>query len=683
MTQSQGRTGVQEYKKRILVLVWAVGLGFSVLFFRLYNLQIVRGSELSERGQSNFIKRQPLPHDRGIIYDRYGRILVDNHLSLTLQLTPAFVGNRAEQQDTLNQLRELLHLSDERFESLEEALKLAKGLARFRPIMIKRDLNANELDRVESLRSLMLIHGVDIVKNRRRTYPHGALATHLLGYVNEVSQRDLDVARQKGNPYGYKMGNLIGRSGIEEHYEESLRGVDGYKEIVVDAKGRRVGERELARIEPTRRRVKPLPGKNLFLTIDLDLQREVEKVFFGQAGAVVVIEPDSGSIVALASFPDFDPNQISGALGVKEKQSIDKDPLKPWVNRYVQGQYAPGSTFKVVTALAALQEGLTTPSETVHCPGHFNLGNHTWRCHKESGHGLVNLKDALKYSCDTYFYTLGLRIGIDRLAQMGRSLGLGGLSQVSLRGEKKGIMPDKAFHDRVERKTGGYQKGMVVNTSIGQGAVLTTPLQIALTYAALVNGGQILKPRLVDKIQSADFRVSRRELLSQVVSDDAHRLSSDKNIRVVNFRGAKIIERVEGEGPKILERIDADVLRESKVSQEHLNMVQKGLEAVVMEEGGTAYYRRSRKTTMSGKTGTAQVVRLGANRLDSRDVEYFSRDHAWFAAYAPAQNPDIVIVVLNEHAGHGSSQAAPIAVAVIDKYFELKAQRAAFLGESL
>ena len=197
-----------------------------------------------------------------------------------------------------------------------------------------------------------------------------------------------------------------------------------------------------------------------------------------------------------------------------------------------------------------------------------------------------------------------------------------------------------------------------------------------------MNAGKVLRPRLVDKIQSADFRISTRELLSQKPKDEEHNTSSNHNVRVVNFRGAKIKEHIEGEGPKVLERIDKEILGELKFNPIHLEAVQKGLEAVAMEEGGTAYYRRSRKTTMSGKTGTAQVVRLGANRLDSRDVEYFSRDHAWFAAYAPAKNPDIVVVVLNEHSGHGSSQAAPIAVAVVDKYFALKAQRSAFLGES-
>ncbi len=680
-TQSHGRTGVQEYRKRLLLLLWVIGVLFVLLFFRLYNLQIVRGTELSARGESNFIKRQRLPHDRGIIYDRYGRILVDNHLSLTLQLTPAFVGSKNDQLSTLNKLEEILNLSPEAYGELQDALQKVRGLERFQAITIKQNLSADELERVESMRSLMLLNGVDVVKNRRRTYPHGALATHLLGYVNEVSQRDLDKARAKGNPLSYRMGDIVGRSGVEERFEESLRGVDGFREVIVDVKGRKVEEHAVGSLAPMRRRVEPLPGKNIFLTIDLDLQRAVEEAFFGQAGAVVVVDPDDGSVLAMASFPDFDSNQISGALGVEVKEKIDKDPLKPWVNRTIQGQYAPGSTFKVITALGALEHDLTTPEEQINCPGSFTLGNHTWRCHKESGHGLVDLKDALKVSCDTYFYTLGLRLGIERLAAIGRELGMGKVSEFALRGEKRGIMPDKAFHDRVERKTGGYQKGMVINTSIGQGAVLTTPLQVGLLYATLINGGRVLRPKLIDKIQSADFRISRRRLLSDDESVGTS-ATSFASARIVTFRGNRIAEEVSGQGPKILERAEAKELNRVDLPDAYFYAVQKGLKAVVSEEGGTAFYRRSKKNTMSGKTGTAQVVRLGARRDDAKDMEYFARDHAWFAAYAPAKDPEIALVVLNEHSGHGSSQAAPIAVSVIDKYFELKAQRAAFLQES-
>ena len=550
-------------------------------------------------------------------------------------------------------------------------------------MVIKRDLKADELERIESLRSLMLLNGVDIVKHRRRTYPHGALGTHLLGYINEVSSKDLDRARRKDNPYAYKMGDLMGRSGVEERWEPSLRGVDGYREIVVDAKGRRVPEYYLDKIGSSRRAVLPTPGQNLFLTIDLDLQRQVEDAFFGQAGAVAVIQPSDGSVLAMASFPDFDPNDISGALDINQKKSIDADPLKPWVNRNIQGQYAPGSIFKIVTALAALHHGLISPSEEINCPGHFVLGNHTWRCHKERGHGLMNLKEALKYSCDTYFYTLGLRIGIDRLAKMGRNMGLGDLSKVGLRGEKKGNMPDKSFHDRVERKSGGYQKGMVVNTSIGQGAVLVTPLQMAMVYSSVVNGGRVFRPKLVDKIQSADFRVTKRTILSEQELKSYQADMPRRDVRVLNFRGTNILEQIAGLEPQIIERIEPVVLRQMSIHAGHFEEVRRGLWAVASEEGGTAYYRRSKKVSMGGKTGTAQVIRLGANRLKADEMKYFSRDHAWFAAYAPSEKPEVVVVVLNEHSGHGSSQAAPIAVSVIDKFFELKAQRAAFLEESL
>ncbi len=648
----QSRNAVKWFRGRLLIASAIITVAFLGLIVRLYDLQITRGDDFASRGQANFIKQFATPHDRGIIYDRLGQIMVDNRPSLNVEVTPYFLGKREKAEATLGELYETLRIEPEVREELSEEVFAKRGLNRFVAIRIKRDISLAEVEKIESQRSILKLDGVEIVEAKRRTYPSGSLAGHLLGYVNEIGRGSLEREKKRGNPERYKRGDTLGRSGIEHQYEKKLRGRDGYAQKVVDAKGRLQSADYMSSAGNVDDKAAE-PGHNLILTIDAELQKAAEESFDGRAGSVVVMDVHTGEILAMVSKPGYDPNLISGAMALDEKARLDSNILKPWVNRPIQGQYAPGSTFKVVTAAAALTQGYTNPSEEVFCPGYYRLGRRNWRCHKDSGHGHVDLKEALKVSCDTYFYEMSMRMGIDEIAKAGNEMGLGSRSGIELRGEKPGLMPDEAFHDRVEKSTGGYQKGMALNTSIGQGSVLTTPLQVAVIYAAMANGGKILRPQLLKRIETADFRVWLRELT----------------------KTGEITEKVEGRSPDTVFEMKPDIKSRLNLDPEHLTAIQEGLIAVAQEPGGTAYWRRSRLVSMAGKTGTAQVIRLGVKREKAEDMEYFSRDHAWFASYAPIEDPEIAVVVLNEHSGHGGSKAGPIAVSVIDAWYELKEKR--------
>jgi penicillin-binding protein 2 len=351
---------------------------------------------------------------------------------------------------------------------------------------------------------------------------------------------------------------------------------------------------------------------------------------------VVAIDVNTGYIKALVSRPGFDPNLLTGRVTPQQMAAIVKDPLQPMINRVAAAHYSPGSTFKVITQLAAFKSGLFRPETVVNCPGGYKLGARTWRCHKESGHGPVNAKQSMAYSCDTWFFKVADTLGLDPIAEMGRELGLGSPTGIGVLGEVPGIMPTEEYHDRLS--PGGYTKGMALNSAIGQGDDNVTPLQLAGVYAALANGGKLYKPQLVQRIEDLDGRV--------------------------------------------VESYDPEVVRTVNMNPDHLKVIVEGLVAVANAPGGTAFrarqqYREGLKDIeVAGKTGTAQVVAIGAVRLKTHQMEFFTRDHAWFAGFAPVNKPEIAVVVLNEHGGHGGVDAAPTGMAVLARYFELKHQDA-------
>lgn len=620
----------KDFKPR---LFWATGVvifTFVVLLGRLGQLQILRGEEYKEKADDNFLKEIRQPADRGQILDRNRRVLVDSRPSYDVTLTPYFCGKQCD--DVLTRLATMLSLSQDEIERARTQLGNAKKLERFQPFTVKIDIGRDVLD--QYLANQMELVGVDVVATPHRNYRYASFGGHLIGYMNEAGPDELtklneDVQRTGSGQGAYRLGDYVGRRGLERKFERDLRGIDGKERVPVDAKGRRKDDADDL-IPAALRLVRSQPGKNLVLSLDWRLQEFAEKTFPATAGTVLAMDARTGFLLALVDRPSPDPNKMSGRITGAEVAAIHSDPLQPELFRAVQQHYHPGSTFKALTAIAALEEGVYRPGTTIFCPGRFRMGSHVWRCDKDSGHGSVDFTHALGASCDVFFYEAGARLGADAIAKWANAFGLGVPTGFDVAGEVPGVIPDVAWHDR--HLAGGYQRGMPVNLAIGQGDVNVTPMQQLVFYGALATG-ILWKPQVVLRVEDAEGRV-----VQEFASKERGRPQIQRSTR---------------------------------------DTLMKGLLAAVNEPFGTAYGSRLKDVVMGGKTGTAQVVKMGAKRLKASQVSYFERDHAWFVAFAPADDPEIVVVVLNEHSGFGSSNAAPTAAAVVKHWLELKAQDAA------
>jgi penicillin-binding protein 2 len=611
-------------------LAWATVLviaAFLALSGKLFWLQVVRGDEYRARAEENYLKEVRIPADRGLILDRNHRVLVDQRPSFDVTLTANYCGRQCE--EIIGRLATILAMTPEEHAAalgrLDEAR--SKKNARFKPFVVRVDIRREEVDVLEALNEEL--PGVDVQPVPHRNYRFGGLGGHLIGYMNEVGPKELDALNQElkraGSEQGtYSLGDYTGRRGLERKFERSLRGVDGVHWVPVDSKGR---AREVAGLGPEEKRLVPSrPGQNLVLSIDWRLQEFAEKTFPATAGVALAMDARTGFLLALVDRPAPDPNKMSGRISAAELKAIHDDPLQPELFRAIQQHYKPGSTFKAITAIAALEEGIYKPGTTVWCPGWYKMGSYRWRCDLESGHGPVDFEHALGASCDVFFYAAGAQLGADAIAKWSRALGLGQPTGFDIAGEVPGVAPDVAWHDA--RLPGGYQKGMAVNLAIGQGDVNVTPMQQLVMYGALATG-TLWRPQIALRVEDAEGRV--------------------------------------------LKEFAPEARGKLEIQQSTRDTVMKGLLAAVNQPFGTGWWSRLQETTMAGKTGTAQVVKLGARRLKAADVPYFERDHAWFAAFAPAQDPEIVVVVLNEHSGFGASNAAPTASALVKKYLELKA----------
>ncbi len=620
-----------EFRPKLAWATLVVIVAFLSLIGKLFWLQLVRGDEYRVRAEDNYLKEVRIPADRGLIVDRNHVVLVDQRPSFDVTLTPNYCGSQCEA--IIDRLGVILGMSLEEHASALERLAGArwKKNARFKPFVVRVDVRREDVDVLEALYEEL--PGVDVQPVPHRDYRYSGLGGHLIGYMNEVGPKELESLNQELKRVGpdtvpYSPGDYVGRRGLERRFERTLRGVDGIHFVPVDSKGRAL---DAAALGPDEKRFVPSrPGQNLVLSIDWRLQEFAEKTFPATAGVVAAMDARTGFLLALVDRPAPDPNKMSGRITAAELKAIHDDPLKPELFRAIQQHYHPGSTYKVVTSVAALEEGIFRPGTTVWCPGHYTYGSHRWRCDKESGHGAVDFEHALGASCDVFFYAAGAQLGADAIAKWSRALGLGQLTGFDIAGEVPGVIPDVAWHDAKVR--GGYQRGMAVNLAIGQGDVNVTPMQQLVMYGALATG-TVWRPQVVLRIEDADGRV------------------------------------VQEFGPEARGTL--------AVQPSTRETVLKGLLAAVNEPYGTGWWSRLEETTMAGKTGTAQVVTLGARRLRASEVPYFQRDHAWFTAFAPARDPEIVVVVLNEHSGFGASNAAPTASALVKKYLELKAGDAA------
>ncbi len=626
----QGKTSGREFVARLTFFGVFVGAAFLLLIGRLYHLQISQGRDYAEKSLNNFVKEVRIPADRGQLVDRHGEVLAEGRPSYDLYLTPYFCGKACD--EVVTRLASYLSLADDEQKRIRKKLAESRGLSRFKPFLLKVDIGRDLVDVFAAHRAEL--DGIDLLPTPHRSYKRGTLAGHALGYLSEVNEDELDQLQEQG--LDYHEGDYIGRRGVERAFEDQLRGKDGAERVVVDAKGRRLSKSELADgLIPERERVRsPRAGKNLILTLDAHLQEVAEQAFPGQAGAVVALDPRTGYVLVLMSRPELDPNRLTGRITKAELDAMAVDPLQPEVFRALQQQYHPGSTFKTVVALAALEHGTLGEHSSTFCNGGYSFGGRRWRCDKVTGHGTMDVHTGLRSSCDTFFYWVAANLGLDPIAEMARSLGFGHPTGIGIGSEVAGVIPDVAYHNKTT--PGGYHPGLALNAAIGQGDVDVTPLQMAVAYAAVANGGTVYRPQLVQRIEDAEG--------------------------------------------KTLKTFPPEVRGRVELKPETLRIVREALKAVVNEPGGTAYGHRLKDVEVAGKTGTAQVVAMGAERVNTDLQEYWHKDHGWFAGFAPADEPEILVVAINEHGGWGASSSAPTVMAVIEAYFEDKRRREAPLA---
>ena len=590
---------------RTLLIIFGV-----LILIRFWQLQIHQGEKWKLIATENQIRKIRVPASRGLILDRRGRILAGNRPGFNITVIPADIN-----QETRERLAKILKESPE---DLEQEIQKNQRWSPFVPIKLKENLSWQELSEIEE--QLRELSGVDIELEPVRAYPRGNTACHILGYLGEISPRELSLPEFAG----YNLGDMVGKAGVERAYEPELRGEDGYKFKVVDALGKEKSTEILSGLKLTPK--PPVPGANLYLTIDLELQEYAQSLLSGKKGAIVVISVKSGEILTMASSPGFNPEIFVNRLHPEEWLKLEKDPTHPLYNRAIQGTYPPGSVFKLVVAIAGLEENLINPKQKVLCRGIYYLGRKPFGCWRAGGHGRINLEQAIVQSCDVYFYQLGKKLGINQMAHYANLLGLGLKSGIELDNEKSGLIPTSFWKEKIKKEK--WNPGDTLNASIGQGYVLVTPLQSALLAMVIANQGKLWKPQIARKLVNEKGEI--KELVPQLVHQ-------------INFASST------------------------------WEKIKKAMWGVVNQRKGTAYWTaRSSKIEIAGKTGTAQVVRgkeFKGKKLEEIPEQF--RDHAWFIAFAPFDHPQIAVSVVVENAGHGSTGAAPLAKKIIEKYFEI------------
>jgi len=605
------RREVGEFRRRYKWMAAFVVLAFAVLLGRAVQMQLIEYRKFNSIAYENITRTIPLPASRGLIRDKNGEILATNIPSFNVFITPHLL----DPIDDTARLAELMGLSSEQLSALRQRLSAIPAHRRNHRIEMFSDITREQLASLENHSEEF--RGLDVVAVPRRLYPFGILAAHGLGYLNEVNADDL---KQLGKR-GYGVGDRIGRSGIERAFERLLHGQNGYRKVLVDARGNiREGR---GRGERTTEERAPAPGLDLELTLDMSMMKLIDRAFRNQSsGAVVAVEVNTGRVLALFSKPSYDLNQMSGHLSSAALRQLADNMFHPLIDKTLYATYYPGSTFKPISALTALQDHIVNPSSKVECTGQYTLGNRQFRC--THVHGEVDMRAALTRSCNVYFYRLSEQLNIDRMAQHAHELGLGERTGIGINTESRGFIPTKKWYtDQGQR----FRLGYTLNASIGQGNTRVTLIQIAMAYAAFANGGNLYVPQLVE--------------------------------RITHPSGA------------VMQTFGAKLRRKTSFTQEELSVIREGLYGVVNREDGTAYdVRVPDGVSIVGKTGTAQVAhykpKVGEDR---RRADYYNRDHAWFAGFAPADNPQVAIVVLVEHGGGGGKYAAPIAVEVLEGYF--------------
>lgn len=619
------RSDVGEFRRRFRWLVLFVFCSFLTFIGRLFYLQVMQGDVHDAEARRNIIGESRLATTRGVIRDAHGKVLAANRPSYNVHVVP----ERLDMEETWPRVVELMGLDETTAEEMAAEIKEIKGKGGNRAVqqtLLQVDINRDVVAALETHRRDM--EGVRVVPAPVRSYPHGSLGAHMIGYMREV-----DADTLAANPEaGYRAGDRLGAVGVERRWESYLRGQRGFRRYIrKKTKRERVEDLE-ERYLGDERMQEPSPGRDISLTLDIELVRSAEKAMRGHlAGALVVVDVRTGRILAALSKPGFDPNVVSGADGKDAIRDAFRryyaDPLKPTLDRTISAAYPPGSTYKPFTALAALESKMISPSLQTDCRGGLEYGKRYFRC--TGVHKHVNLHEAIVQSCNTYFYELATRINIDDLARVGSQFGFGAKTGIGINPEARGRMPTRAWYTR--RYRGAFRGGFTLLAAIGQGASTVNVLQLALAYGALANGGTLYRPQVVRSIETSD---------GTVVQDFSPRVK-------------RLVE----------------------LEPQRLDMLGRALVGVVTEREGTAHAGLIEGVDLAGKTGTAQVSQVAARSLEQDQIEYFNRDHAWFAGYAPTQSPEIAVVVLVEHGGGGGKNAVPVAMQVVRDWQNLKSER--------
>jgi penicillin-binding protein 2 len=537
-------------------------------------------------------------------------LIYDRNNKLIVDNRPSFDLNIVlEDAHPVNEtIEKLAALIDVPSEDLLASIKKAGKAAFYKPLTLKRDISRDLLAIVEAHK--FDLPGIHIDIEPTRHYIHKKRAAHLLGYLGQINRGELE----SGRFANVRTGDSIGRYGVEKSFEPFLQGKRGGRQVEVDVNGR---------VIKVLKTVPPVSGNDLHLTLDLELQKTAETLLGDRDGAVVAIDPSNGDVLVMASTPSFDQNDFIGGISNKKWQALRSDPGRPMNNKAIQAEYPPASTYKIITSLAALEEQVIDRTTTFFCSGFYKFGNRRYHCWNKNGHGEISVVDAIAQSCDVFFYQAGEKTGVDTLFQYASGCGLGRSSGIKLAHERRGLIPTSAW--KKKRFGESWQAGETLSISIGQGFNLVTPLQMAVFIAAVGNGGTLYRPRIVKSI-----------------------VDSDGNI---------------------VKSIESEITGGLPASKENLSLVQKGLLEVVQGDRGTARRIRIKGINIAGKTGTAQVFsRKAGEKFDNENLGRNLRDHAWFVSYAPAEDPKIAICVIIEHGEHGSSAAAPVAGALIQKY---------------
>lgn len=622
-----GEVEAKDYQPRYRLIYSLIGVTFFVFALRLWVLQVVNGAELRQFSEQNSIRETKIPAPRGIIYDRNGEVLVENLPGFEVNLSPQYVTNLEETAEALG-----LALNVPASTVMQLVQKSRRINGPFQPVRIKENLTRDDIFNIEVLKQDYT--GIDIKETVLRAYPLKENGAQFFGYVAEISKRQLPRLNEKFSALGVKFqqGDLIGTIGLEEIYDLQLRGKDGISVAQLDAHGRQAYGDPMGLLGSMGGISPATPGNNVILTIDKDIQEAAWKAFVegNRIGGAIAMKAN-GEILAWVSAPSFDPNEFSTGISPDLWRRLVNDPDKPLRNKPIQDHNSPGSTFKPLVAMAALAENVITPNTIVSCPGVLRFAGRPYHDHLRGGHGNLNVTQAVERSSNVFFYKMGIALGIDKMFKVCDAFGIGRKTGIELLGERAGLMPSNQW----KKSTIGeeWQPGENLSVAIGQGFVLSNPLQMAVAYNAIGTEGKVVKPFVVKRVLSAENKLIRE--FEPTVLRDLTDPSADFHIRKDVFKSVK-----------------------------------EGLRLVVNGERGTARASRLNYIEIAGKTGTSQVMNFSADQIyaSCEARPKYQRHHGWFIGYAPADNPEIAFGVLAEHACHGSSGAAPIAKAMVAAY---------------